>query len=128
MSNPAHETLALATLFNLDYEDTEVEAAGLELVPSDAQINRLARDFWYIFHDQHQGCIPPGIIFLPGEKASLEHEGRSGFGWAPKTWLSASEVDYPDRLSIWYAPTDLRDEGLIVQFPGVLLHTHSRAY
>ena len=51
VSNPAHETLALATLFNLDYEDTEVEAAGLELVPSDAQINSLARNFWYIFHD-----------------------------------------------------------------------------
>ena len=43
------------------------------------------------------------------------------------TWLSASQVDYPDPLSIWYAPTDLRDEGLIVQFPGFLLHTHSRA-
>lgn len=59
------------------------------------------------------------MIFLPGAKV----EGHQGFGWAPRTWLSAHEIDYPNPLNHWTGKTDLLSTGLEVKYPGFLLHT-----
>lgn len=86
------------------------------------KLDRLVRDFWREFHTTYKNCIPAGMIFLPGEKVDLQ-----GYGWAPKTWMSAHEVNYPDPLSRWIAETDLLEgKGLLVQYPGFILHTDSK--
>lgn len=121
--NPAHEVLAVATLLGLDYKRTKIEDAGLEENPNPTFLNELVRDFWVTFDEQFRSAIPPGLIFLPGEKV----EGFEGFGWAPRTWLSAHEIDYPDPLGITRFPTSLdKTAGLRVQYPGFLLHTQKR--
>src|SRR3569833_166417 len=97
-----HEVLALATLLKLDSDmSPNIEEAGLVApdeqrrgddgdkakVEADA-INRLETlvcEFWQEL-DRSYGAIPSGIIFLPGAKVN-----RRGFGWAPRTWLSAYE-------------------------------------
>ncbi|KAI1412840.1 hypothetical protein F5Y13DRAFT_43116 [Hypoxylon sp. FL1857] len=121
--NPAHEVLAIATLLGLDYKGTKIEDAGLEEDPNPTFLNELVRDFWITFDEQFRSAIPPGLIFLPGRKI----EGFEGFGWAPRTWLSAHEIDYPDPLSTTRFPTSLdKTAGLRVQYPGFLLHTQKR--
>jgi len=112
--------LALATLLDLNYEGTEIENAGLTRGASRELRNSLVRDFWRTFDGEYRGSIPPGIIFLPGEKV----ERIEGFGWAPLTWMSAHEVDFPDPLSR-FAPTRLDLGGLAVHYPGFLLHTQN---
>ncbi|OTA96596.1 hypothetical protein M434DRAFT_8791 [Hypoxylon sp. CO27-5] len=122
-SNPAHEILALATLLGLDYQGTKIEEAGLKKDPADEFLNELVRDFWIIFDQQFVSAIPPGIIFLPGQKV----EGFEGFGWAPKTWLSAHGTDYPNPLSTTRSPASLdKMWGLQVRYPGFLLHTEQK--
>lgn len=89
---------------------------------TDDKLTRLVCEFWREFHLTYKNCIPAGIIFLPGEKVKV-----LGYGWAPMTWMSAHEADYPDPLSRWTAETDLLEKkGLLVQYPGFLLHTESR--
>jgi hypothetical protein len=83
-----------------------------------ATLDDLVKDFWLAFNSQYEGAIPPGIIFLPGQKV----HGHAGFGWAPRTWMSPHEVDYPDPLSKWNSPTTLEPGGLGVKYPGFLLH------
>ena len=78
-------------------------------------------DFWSTIQRRLPGSIPPGIIFLPGEKLS-----KKGFRWAPRTWLSAHEIDHPDPLSIFNCTTELDDQGLLVRYPGFLLHCEDR--
>jgi len=119
-SNPAHETLALATLLDLSYEGTRIEEAGLAKDVKDDEIDELVKAFWETFHGKYEGAIPPGIIFLPGQKVDIR-----GFGWAPKTWMSGHEVDYPDPLRKWTNATRLHQGGLLVKYPGFLLHTPS---
>ncbi|KAJ0120724.1 hypothetical protein J7T55_015456 [Diaporthe amygdali] len=120
-SNTAHETLALATLLGLKYQGTQIEEAGLTKLEDvdDKLREQLVTEFWKTFHGSYRGAIPPGIIFLPGDKV----KDHKGFGWAPKTWLSAHEIDYPNPLSRWTGKTDLLDNGLEVKYPGFLLHT-----
>ena len=59
--------------------------------------------------------IPPGFIFLPGEKlASLQ------YGWAPKTWLTRYQQDHVRLLKSKYPTASyLTSNGLLVQYPGV---------
>lgn len=77
----------------------------------------LIRAFWRELHATYLNCIPPGIIFLPGKKLALQ-----GYGWAPETWLSAHEVDFPDPMASWAESTNLLDSrGLIVKYPGYRL-------
>jgi hypothetical protein len=79
-------------------------------------------DFWKALHRDWKGSIPPGIIFLPGEKLA-----ERGFRWAPKTWMSALEIDHPDPLSIINCTTELAENlGLCVEYPGFLLHCQDR--
>ena len=117
-SNRAHETLALATLLDLHYEGTAIAEAGLTKDANDYKLDELIVDFWKTFHGQYAGAIPSGIIFLPGQKVD-----REGFRWAPKTWMSAHELDYPDPLTSWTYPTSLETDGLLVKYPGFMLHT-----
>ncbi|KAI1354727.1 hypothetical protein F5Y01DRAFT_329429 [Xylaria sp. FL0043] len=124
-----HEVLALATLLKLDTEKTEIENAGLAAPgtangsPNAGLLEELVCVFWYELHRQRKGIIPSGMIFLPGEKVN-----RQGFGWAPKTWFSTYEMDYPDPLNFWNTEiTELsKEKGLRVSYPGFLLHPSSR--
>jgi hypothetical protein len=75
------------------------------------------QDFWTLIHRTYEGSIPAGLIFLPGEKLTI-----LGFGWAPTTWMSRTEESYPYPLTFVSKPTELRPEGLLVQYPGFLLH------
>ncbi|ORY59284.1 uncharacterized protein BCR38DRAFT_527229 [Pseudomassariella vexata] len=126
-SKAEHEVLALATLLNLNYKNTEIENAGL-IDPSQGKgrrvpdgLEKLAVEFWNLVQQQYNGSIPSGMIFLPGEKLNCK-----GFGWAPKTWLSAHEINYPDPLKVWKQATVLdRANGLKVQYPGFLLYPDS---
>ncbi|KAJ6436688.1 hypothetical protein O9K51_10807 [Purpureocillium lavendulum] len=126
-----HEVLALATLLNLNTKMTpKIEAAGLDAPAAPAQrkepvdydrLEDLVCEFWEELHKQYN-AIPSGVIFLPGEKVN-----RKAFGWAPRTWLSAYEMDYPDPLSFWDKPTDFNKEnGLGVRYRGFLLHPGSQ--
>ena len=63
-------------------------------------------------------AIPPGFIFLPGPELEIP-----GFGFAPRTWLSARQIESPDPLSIHYGDARLlHGEGLEVMFPGFRLY------
>ncbi|KAJ1323748.1 hypothetical protein MN608_10993 [Microdochium nivale] len=116
-SNLSHEALALATLLNVNYDGTQIESANWQADGQKPIPEELIRTFWREFHATYLNCIPPGIIFLPGDKLSFR-----GYGWAPKSWMSAHEVDFPDPMSTWTAETDLlEDKGLIVEYPGYLL-------
>jgi hypothetical protein len=77
----------------------------------------MMRDFWTLIHETYEGSIPAGLIFLPGEKLA-----RVGFGWAPTTWMSGNDESYPYPLTSIGRPTELRPGGLLVQYPGFLLH------
>lgn len=116
--------MALATLLNVDYEETSFSRAGL--LPESANgtsattsetREEMMKDLWRLIHETCPGSIPPGMIFLPGPRLSIK-----GFGWAPKTWMSSKEVDFPDPLATMSRPASLEDRGLLVQYPGFLLH------
>lgn len=82
--------------------------------------------FWKKFDEKWPDSIPPGIIFLPGDRVQIE-----GFGWAPRTWLSAHEVDFPDPLSFFDLPTELDSQnkpprGLKVRYPGFRLYVEDQ--
>lgn len=114
-------------MLNLKTRGTKIEDAGLDPPGktsntfNDDQLEELVCVFWRELHKQRPGAIPSGMIFLPGNKVN-----REGFGWAPRTWLSAYEMDYPDPLSFWNKPTELNPaKGLRVCYPGFLLHPDS---
>lgn len=76
------------------------------------------KELWIELEEQSPGCIPSGIIFLPGERLRLK-----GFGWAPRSWMTGKDVDYPDPLSLPQSTARLiRGKGLCVRYPGFLLH------
>ncbi|KAI0096342.1 hypothetical protein GGR51DRAFT_568438 [Nemania sp. FL0031] len=133
-SNSYHETLALATLLNLDYQNTPIGTNGLEQAlpekPSAKDDMRTEKtdglmiEFWKEFNKRWPNSVPPGIIFLQGEKIN-----RRGFGWAPRTWMSADPVEAPDPLSIMNSTAGLdveREHGLRVSYPGFLLESKNK--
>jgi hypothetical protein len=85
------------------------------------KINIAMRDLWSLLNETCPGSIPPGIIFLSGARLPFE-----GFGWAPQTWMTGREVDYPDPLAIMTTPAMLTEKGLLVQYQGYLLHAENR--
>ena len=120
-----HETLALATLFNLNIERFAAPMKFKEGDPEYARDcdNRM-RDLLNELSAISPSPIPPGMIFLPGPRLSTQ-----GYRWAPRTWLSSQEVDSPDPLSLSFdgltSNTTTRlipHEGLEVKFPGFVLH------
>ncbi|KAH8646933.1 hypothetical protein BGZ60DRAFT_553556 [Tricladium varicosporioides] len=124
-----HETLALATMLNLDYRDRPAFArVGL---PTDItttlkksehhDLEAMMKELWLLLDETSPGSIPSGIIFLPGKRMTTP-----GFGWAPESWMSGQKVDYPDPLSTMVSAAKLdRDKGLLVQYPGILLHAQN---
>ncbi|KAI1743092.1 hypothetical protein F4680DRAFT_392237 [Xylaria scruposa] len=133
-TNPYHETLALATLLNLDYQNSEIGTAGLEktsiieeigtneILRRSGRRDELMVQFWTQFNDRWPNSIPPGIIFLPGDRIN-----KRGFGWAPRTWMSADPVDGPDPLSIINSTAKLNVlDGLRVSYPGFILESKNK--
>ena len=112
-----HETLALATLFNLETDPFADTSNSISDLGSEALQERMVK-LLDLLADVDPCAIPSGMIFLPGP-----HLSRKGFRWAPQTWLSARPVDFPDPLSIEYGPAKLVEgSGLEVLFPGFRLH------
>ena len=128
--NPAHETLALATLLDLPYQDTKIATAGvtrlmdgIKEAEKNKTLDELFRAFWELFHKKYPGSIPAGLIFLEGEKVD-----QKGYGWAPRTFMSICETDYPDPMAPVQRPgyrgTSIdKDWGLHVRYPGFILHS-----
>ena len=117
-----HETLALATLFNLNtdpFADTSNTTNDAEY--DEPKCDKLMQKLLEALDSQPQSAIPPGMIFLPGRHLNIK-----GYGWAPRSWLSARETDPPDPLSIKYADARIETgeglEGLRVNFPGFRLY------
>lgn len=67
-------------------------------------------DFWKLIHKHYKGSIPRGIILLHAPRLSV-----AGFRWAPQTWMSTTVEDHPHPLSFTHGPTELLNEGLLVQ-------------
>ena len=123
-SKKEHETLALATLLNLDYQKKSFAGGQiLEDYERDDKLKEYMKDFWMVLEENSPGAIPPGIIFLPGDRIQLK-----GFGWAPLTWMEAEGVDHPDPISVISKSAKLEPlkGGLLVEFPGFLLHCQDR--
>ncbi|KAH7064419.1 hypothetical protein BKA63DRAFT_173216 [Paraphoma chrysanthemicola] len=123
-SKREHETLALATLLNLEYQNTSF--AGGQILKDherDTKLKEYMKDFWEVLEENSPGAIPPGIIFLPGDRIQMK-----GFGWAPLTWMEAGGVDHPDPISVISKSAKLEPlkGGLLVEFPGFLLHCQDR--
>ncbi|RMJ10270.1 hypothetical protein CDV36_010097 [Fusarium kuroshium] len=125
--NLGEETLALATLLDvpisqsLDEPDSRAPN-GLNKSESsrDRQRKRM-RDFWESIRNDNKlrNSIPPGMIFLPGERLPFP-----GFGWAPLTWMSGEDEAYPYPLDSPEHPTTLEEgKGLVVTYPGFLLYS-----
>ena len=135
-TNDFHETLALATLLDLDYSNTDIAESGLRQVNKSTEKvskdhlehkDHLMAEFWRLFNERWPHAIPPGIIFLPGDRID-----RQGYGWAPRTWMSANSTDPPDPLSFMNSTAELDTDvdhglnGLKVRYPGFLLHAQDR--
>lgn len=82
------------------------------------QRQEMMKEFWQLIHQHWEGSIPSGMIFLPPPRLSI-----SGFGWSPETWMTGRTEDYPYPLAHMDYPTDLKPEGLIVRYPGVILYS-----
>ena len=128
MGRREHETLALATMLNLDYRDRAAFARiGLPadnsgtVKKSEHDLEAMMKDLWLLLDETSPGSIPSGIIFLPGKRMTTP-----GFGWAPESWMSGQKIDYPDPLSTMVSAAKLdKDKGLLVQYPGILLHAQN---
>jgi hypothetical protein len=150
-SHAVHETQALATLFEVEVDfpddfdhsvcgsrcgEEEHSAAGGEgggggggREDLDSSRRRGCRDnldrrmskFLESLYDAYPNSIPPGIIFVPGRRLSVE-----SFGWAPATWMvGQGDVGHGD--PIFKKPSggaaELSLNGLLVRYPGFLLRS-----
>ncbi|OAG02760.1 uncharacterized protein CC84DRAFT_1207606 [Paraphaeosphaeria sporulosa] len=86
---------------------------------SSEELFSMMKRLWALLDEQSPGCIPSGIIFVPGKRLPLK-----GFGWAPATWMSGQHVDYPDPLSLLQQGARIvYNKGLSVTYPGFILHS-----
>ncbi|KAH8589607.1 hypothetical protein B0O99DRAFT_725020, partial [Bisporella sp. PMI_857] len=119
-SEDHHEALALAILFQLDVE------SFVSWIPGGSgtkeEVNARMRKLLELLSKENP-LVPSGMIFLPGEPLTEE-----GYRWAPRTWLSAHDIDSPDPLLLTIdQPASLRKgAGLEVNFPGFILHSIAR--
>lgn len=91
----------------------------------DAERDEMMKSFWTLLNATWQKSIPPGIIFLPGDKVY-----QIGFGWAPRTWMSANPTDPPEPLGAVGRPAELDCDGLNglkIRYPGFLLDMEDRS-
>ena len=124
--------LALATLLEVNYQNTismkdnsnlpRSQTASSEWdrqKKSEGDLAKMMKELWTLLDEQSEGCIPSGIIFLPGKRLP-----EQGFGWAPLTWMSGQTIDHPDPLSIPHLGANIAPgKGLSVRYPGFLLHS-----
>ena len=114
-----HETLALAMLLKLSTSDF----ADASNTTEDNRWNRRELDqrmkkLLDLLSRTNPCPIPPGIIFLPGERLSF-----NGYRWAPRTWMQPTQIDPPDPIMVpGPSPRLNPPNGLEVQFPGFVLH------
>lgn len=73
-------------------------------------------EFLRLLGKKYEGSIPSGIIFLPTKRLSVR-----GYGWAPTTWANPICEDYPYPLRWTTRPTEIWSDGLLVEYPGILL-------
>lgn len=83
----------------------------------------MMRDFWLLLEENSPGAIPPGMIFLPGPRIRLP-----GFGWAPVSWMLALGMNQLNSIALVSKVAELHPEkgGLLVEYPGFLLHCEDR--
>jgi hypothetical protein len=108
-SKSRDETICLATLLHIDPQPL----FGLTESPDQRMCQFLS--MLDSTGDENLG-IPSGMIFLEGPR--LE---RSGFGWAPKTWMSGLSQQYPYPMDQHRYPSFLMEKGLHVRYPGIKL-------
>jgi hypothetical protein len=121
-----HETLALATILNVDAKNFAEASQKFPNGTSKSQreefLERKMAELWDAFHRRF-GSIPPGIIFLPGSRLTTK-----GYRWAPKSCMTGSIIDYPDPLSLRTRPAKLDPHhGLLVHYPGFFFHCKNRS-
>lgn len=125
-SRKQHEAVAIATLLDLNSgSSTMASFLNETYVTGDEEFNTAKyhesmKNLWALIHDVYPGSIPAGVIFLPPPRLSMD-----GFGWAPVSWLSGQTSDDLQPLFAQNPPTQLDQNGLLVEFPGFLLHCTS---
>lgn len=118
-----HEILALSTLLGAVIKDENTsrnmieKRPSRERRPSEEDLEKLMKKLLTLLVEKNPGCIPAGMIFLPGPKMK-----ERGWGWAPISWMNESDPYSARLISISSRETVLTDHGLQVQFPGFLLH------
>lgn len=120
-----HEVMALVSLLNLNTDDSDHakiinRGFGVGEQSKDIATENM-KEFWMLLEELYPGSIPAGMIFLPPPRLS-----EPGFKWAPRTWMSGKELEHPDPLllSALTPPGRLSTQhGLLVHFPGFLLHS-----
>ena len=114
-----HETLALATLLDVDTDEFADSSNTKGTLGYDgAELDRRMQKLLDLLSARKPCPIPPGIIFLPGPRLKAK-----GYGWAPRTWLSRCPVEPPDPLVLNDNKARLNTpHGLEVWFPGFRLH------
>ena len=114
-----HETLSLATLFNVDtdaFADTSDTVKMKEF--SKEELNERMQKLLDFLAARNPCAIPPGIIFVPGPRLC-----KQGYRWAPESWLSGHPVEPPDPVTVQLRPARLNvPHGLEVWYPGFRLH------
>ncbi|KAF4546197.1 Het domain protein [Lasiodiplodia theobromae] len=127
-SKKQHEAVAIATLLGLNSgSSTMASFLNDAFVTGDGEFNTAKyhesmKHLWALIHDVYPGSIPAGVIFLPPPRLSMD-----GFGWAPVSWLAGKDSDDLKPLFAQNPPTQLDQNGLLVEFPGFLLHCSSAA-
>jgi len=119
-SQDHHETLALAILFQLDVESFLSSVSG-DQEPNEIIIEKINGRMRKLLDllSRERILVPSGMIFLPGAPLT-----GKGYSWAPRTWLSARDIDSPDPLllTVQKPAALIKGAGLEVVFPGFLLH------
>lgn len=76
-----------------------------------------------------RGCIPPGVVLLPGERINID-----GYRWAPRSFMMGPDntrhlithrlnvpLEYPSSELMLRSSGTLCEYGLRIQFPGLIL-------
>lgn len=77
-------------MLNINQYGTKFAESGLMVAqtPNDDKLDLLMTDWWLVLERYRPDSIPPGSVFLPGEKLPID-----GFGWAPRTFKSAHDTE-----------------------------------
>lgn len=111
---PRDETIILANILGLDVNEI-LKVDEVNVDPEMVSCLRMVK-FLDLLDETPRLGIPAGIIFLPLPKLPIP-----GYGWAPSTWMSEQTFSNPLYRAPKRAASVMR-RGLLVQFPGLLLH------